>query len=86
MIIANFKVNVVMYDGVIGFDLYCSVAEWPVNGVTHMPDVLPPVHSSEDWQAAFGFPPGQDDHELVRMLFSILEKKCHIFFLFNRQI
>lgn len=43
-------------------NMYCSVGEWPVNGLTHMPDVLPPVHSSEDWQAAFGFPPGQDDH------------------------
>ncbi|XP_066997357.2 uncharacterized protein [Anabrus simplex] len=34
-----------------------SGPEWPMNGLTltHMPDVLPPVHSSEDWQAAFGF-------------------------------
>ncbi|XP_075230253.1 CCR4-NOT transcription complex subunit 4 isoform X2 [Lycorma delicatula] len=40
-----------------------SVAEWPMNGLTHMPDVLPPVHSSEDWQAAFGFPPGQEETE-----------------------
>ncbi|XP_069694336.1 probable serine/threonine-protein kinase DDB_G0267686 isoform X2 [Periplaneta americana] len=34
-----------------------SATEWPINGLTltHMPDVLPPVHSSEDWQAAFGF-------------------------------
>ncbi|KAJ9583488.1 hypothetical protein L9F63_022169, partial [Diploptera punctata] len=23
--------------------------------LTHIPDVMPPVHSSEDWQAAFGF-------------------------------
>ncbi|XP_065223380.1 CCR4-NOT transcription complex subunit 4 isoform X2 [Planococcus citri] len=29
--------------------------EWLLNGEPHMPDVLPPVHSSEDWQAAFGF-------------------------------
>lgn len=41
-----------------------SVSEWPMNGLTHMPDVLPPVHSSEDWQAAFGFPPGQEETEL----------------------
>ncbi|XP_063229601.1 uncharacterized protein LOC134534877 isoform X3 [Bacillus rossius redtenbacheri] len=34
-----------------------SSSDWQQNGlaVTHMPDVLPPVHSSEDWQAAFGF-------------------------------
>lgn len=33
--------------------------EWAPNGVSlpHMPDVLPSVHSSEDWQAAFGFGP-----------------------------
>ncbi|KAK3924673.1 CCR4-NOT transcription complex subunit 4 [Frankliniella fusca] len=31
-------------------------SDWaPANGVSHMPDVLPSVHSSEDWQAAFGF-------------------------------
>lgn len=36
-----------------------------MNGLTHMPDVLPPVHSSEDWQAAFGFPPGQEETEEV---------------------
>ena len=29
--------------------------DWAPNGVSHMPDVLPSVHSSEDWQAAFGF-------------------------------
>nr|XP_018906467.1 PREDICTED: CCR4-NOT transcription complex subunit 4 isoform X2 [Bemisia tabaci] len=27
--------------------------DWHVNGLTYMPDVLPPVHSTEDWQAAF---------------------------------
>ncbi|KAI5735324.1 hypothetical protein M8J77_017031 [Diaphorina citri] len=35
-------------------------SEWSLNGglgngLTHLPDVLPPVHSSEDWEAAFGF-------------------------------
>ncbi|KAJ1523631.1 hypothetical protein ONE63_001474 [Megalurothrips usitatus] len=31
--------------------------DWAPNGVPlpHIPDVLPQVHSSEDWQAAFGF-------------------------------
>ncbi|CAG2063519.1 unnamed protein product, partial [Timema podura] len=34
-----------------------GTSEWLQNGLSlaHMPDVLPPVHSSEDWQAAFGF-------------------------------
>lgn len=37
--------------------LLLATTDWPINGLTltHMPDVLPPVHSSEDWQAAFGF-------------------------------
>jgi hypothetical protein len=37
--------------------LLSAATDWPISGltVTHMPDVLPPVHSSEDWQAAFGF-------------------------------
>lgn len=37
--------------------LLLAATDWPINGLTltHMPDVLPPVHSSEDWQAAFGF-------------------------------
>jgi hypothetical protein len=37
--------------------LLLAASDWPISGltVTHMPDVLPPVHSSEDWQAAFGF-------------------------------
>jgi hypothetical protein len=37
--------------------LLLATADWPINGLTltHMPDVLPSVHSSEDWQAAFGF-------------------------------
>lgn len=38
---------------------FCTVSnnDWAPNGVPlpHMPDVLPSVHSSEDWQAAFGF-------------------------------
>lgn len=55
--------NHICYD--IGIELYCTVPEWPVNGLTHMPDVLPPVHSTEDWQAAFGFPPGQDDQDEI---------------------
>lgn len=46
-----------------GIELYCAVPEWPMNGLTHMPDVLPPVHSTEDWQAAFGFPPCQDEQD-----------------------
>ncbi|PSN56194.1 hypothetical protein C0J52_01420 [Blattella germanica] len=34
-----------------------GTTDWSISGLalTHMPDVLPPVHSSEDWQAAFGF-------------------------------
>lgn len=48
-----------------GVDVYCSVGEWPVNGLTHMPDVLPPVHSTEDWQAAFGFTPVQEERNEV---------------------
>lgn len=37
--------------------LLLATTDWPINGLTltHIPDVLPPVHSSEDWQAAFGF-------------------------------
>lgn len=34
--------------------------EWLLNGEPHIPDVLPPVHSSEDWQAAFGFATGHN--------------------------
>ena len=39
----------------------CSLKNLCLSGITdwlpptHIPDVLPPVHSSEDWQAAFGF-------------------------------
>jgi hypothetical protein len=29
-----------------------------------MPDVLPPVHSSEDWQAAFGFPQNREEDQV----------------------
>lgn len=32
--------------------------EWLLNGEPHLPDVLPPVQSNEDWQAAFGFATG----------------------------
>ncbi|XP_022186850.1 CCR4-NOT transcription complex subunit 4 isoform X2 [Nilaparvata lugens] len=69
-----------------------TVTDWSVNGVTNnMPDVLPPVHSSEDWQAAFGFPAvqqqseemcGRDDdlgfdpfHETQKALAEMIEKE-----------
>jgi len=50
------------FSKVLNSNYTTGVSEWPVNGLNHMPDVLPPVHHSEDWQAAFGFPPVQDDH------------------------
>lgn len=31
--------------------------DWPSTGLASIPDSLPTVHSSEDWQAAFGFHP-----------------------------
>lgn len=31
--------------------------DWTSTGVASIPDSLPTVHSSEDWQAAFGFQP-----------------------------
>lgn len=31
--------------------------DWTSTGVAAIPDSLPTVHSSEDWQAAFGFQP-----------------------------
>ncbi|XP_011694520.1 PREDICTED: protein kinase 4 isoform X2 [Wasmannia auropunctata] len=34
-----------------------SLADWTSTGVATIPDSLPTVHSSEDWQAAFGFQP-----------------------------
>lgn len=53
-----------------------------MNGLTHMPDVLPPVHSSEDWQAAFGFPPCQDEQDdLVRYRINTLLILIYICFI-----
>ena len=39
-----------------------------------MPDVLPQVHSSEDWQAAFGFPQNCQEEQVIHSALSQVEK------------